>query len=213
MLLPYLSIEVAMFQVVTAGFSPKEVGAYILLVIAAWNAPENSLPDDERQLARMARCTTGEWAKVRPVVMARWHRAADGRWHTEWLDDKRAWAIERSGKARESADRRWLKENETDHANAQRPLSRRIANYNKNYKKNNNSFSWERVAAPRQQPLRLSGADGMWKMRLQRHRPGAEWPKTWGPSPESSEDNVELDETQRREWRKHYGYPPDWRAH
>jgi hypothetical protein len=60
--------------------------------------------------------------------------------------------------------------------------------------------------------LILSGAMSLWKIRLQAHRPGAAWQAGWGPAPESEEDNPRLDAGQRREWRRHFGLEPQWRA-
>lgn len=210
MSLPFLSLEVSWAQATTSGFDAKETGAFFALLISAWSAPENSLPANEKQLARMARCTTTEWARVRPVVMKSWYMAADGRWHNEWLDSKREWVLARSETNRQSANAKWLKYNETSYAVAQRTLSSRSANYN--YIDNNNSSSWKKPKMLRWEPLRLSGPDSKWKIRLQAYMPGDEWRSDWGPPPESDAENPFLDESQRREWRISHGYPAAWRT-
>jgi hypothetical protein len=60
-------------------------------------------------------------------------------------------------------------------------------------------------------PLRLSGRDSIWKLRLLGHRPGGVWNAAYGPPPESADDNGNLDADQRRQWRSHWGLPGDWR--
>lgn len=63
-----------------------ETGAYLLLIFAAWRTAECGLPDDDRQLSRMARLSPKTWTRLRPVVMAFWHLGIDGLWHQKRLD-------------------------------------------------------------------------------------------------------------------------------
>lgn len=45
-----------------------EHGAYLLLLISAWRTEGTTLPNDDRLLARYARCTPKTWARIRPVI-------------------------------------------------------------------------------------------------------------------------------------------------
>lgn len=57
----------------TAHCSAVERGAYMDLIWACWKR-KNSLPVDDGQLMRLARCTPDEWATARATVMAFFYR-------------------------------------------------------------------------------------------------------------------------------------------
>lgn len=63
----------------TMHLDATEHGAYLLLLIAAWRTDATSLPDDDKTLARYARCTTKVWSRIRPI-MAAFFEVRDGRW-------------------------------------------------------------------------------------------------------------------------------------
>lgn len=51
--------------------SPAARGAYIILLCAGWDLPKPGVfPADDRLLAQLAMCTSGEWASVRQEVSA-----------------------------------------------------------------------------------------------------------------------------------------------
>jgi len=52
----------------TTDLSAEEHGVYLLLLMAAWRAPDCTLPDDDQRLARMARVGSKKWLKIRPVM-------------------------------------------------------------------------------------------------------------------------------------------------
>lgn len=52
----------------TQHLSPAQHGAYMLLIFHYWQT--GGLPDEDAQLARIARCTPGEWRKMRAVLAA-----------------------------------------------------------------------------------------------------------------------------------------------
>lgn len=66
---PYMRFYVSDYLGDTQHLTTIEHGAYFLLLIALWNAPDNTLPNDDKMLARYARMTNGQWRKVAPVLM------------------------------------------------------------------------------------------------------------------------------------------------
>jgi uncharacterized protein YdaU (DUF1376 family) len=96
-----------------------ESGAYLHLLMAAWRSPTCTLPDDDKMLGRMARCTPREWAKVRPVVMNFWVRDDETKtWTQKRLLRERDYLREKSEKAKRAAEAKYQKENKTDNADA-----------------------------------------------------------------------------------------------
>ena len=62
----------------TAHLSLEEHGAYLKLLMLAWRHPSCSIPDDDKQLARMVGVSPRVWRRLRPTVMEFW-TAQDGR--------------------------------------------------------------------------------------------------------------------------------------
>ena len=101
----------------TTHLSATESGAYLHLLMAAWRAQGCCLPNDDRQLARMARCTTKEWKRVRAVVMAFW--VIDESASTvsqKRLTSERIRVLERSQDQSRKAHLKWLKQRQTQYA-------------------------------------------------------------------------------------------------
>ena len=55
-----------------------EFGAYMALIICAYQA-KNKLPDDDKRLARMAKCTPRVWRRIKPTIAEKW-QIKDGFW-------------------------------------------------------------------------------------------------------------------------------------
>lgn len=66
---PFMQLYVSDFLGDTLHLSTELVGAYLLLLMAMWNAG-GSLPDDEAKLARVARMTVKKWRAVSPDLMS-----------------------------------------------------------------------------------------------------------------------------------------------
>ena len=224
--LPYLPVWVGDFMADTQQLDCRESGALLLLLFAAWVSPDGGLPDDDRILARLARCGLGEWRRLRPAVLDFWHRGDDGSWHQKRLDEERRQAEDKTAAARSSARARWLKNKETGDASALPAQCGRNAHQTHTHTHNHKDHEGDapgarapdgarprtRPAGLAREPLILSGVDGVWKLRLLGHRPGQAWSPAFGPPPESGEDNPRLDGEQRRQWRRHFGLAADWRS-
>lgn len=62
----------------TTHLTTIEHGAYLLLLITSWRARGNTLPDNDRMLARYAKCTMGQWARIRPILEPFFSISSDG---------------------------------------------------------------------------------------------------------------------------------------
>lgn len=60
---PFMQLYVSDFVGDTLLLSTEHIGAYLLLLIALWNA-EGSLPSDDVKLARVTRCTVKKWRRI-----------------------------------------------------------------------------------------------------------------------------------------------------
>jgi uncharacterized protein YdaU (DUF1376 family) len=65
---PWMPLYVADYLADTAHLSAAEHGAYMLLIMHYWRA--GKLPNDEKQLQRIARMTAREWANSRETIAA-----------------------------------------------------------------------------------------------------------------------------------------------
>jgi uncharacterized protein YdaU (DUF1376 family) len=93
----------------TRRLTAAEHGAYLLLIMEYWTSGE--LPDDDRQLARIACMSASEWRRVRPNVQGFFHNG----WKHKRIDAELARSAEISSKRSASAK---LKHSNTS-ANAQ----------------------------------------------------------------------------------------------
>lgn len=113
--LPYMPFWVDDYHRDTRHLSTEEHGAYLLLLMAAWEAPSNSLPDDDKILAGIAKVSVARWSKMKTTVMAFWSR--DGRskmWVQKRLKKERKLAVDRKHKASDAAVTRWNNEKKVD---------------------------------------------------------------------------------------------------
>lgn len=60
---PFMQLYVSDFVGDTLLLSTEHIGAYLLLLIALWNA-DGSLPSDDVKLARVTRCTVKKWRRI-----------------------------------------------------------------------------------------------------------------------------------------------------
>jgi uncharacterized protein YdaU (DUF1376 family) len=101
----------------TSHLTTIEHGAYLLLLIAMWRTSEKRLPSDDKLLARYARCTAGQWARMKPILMA-FFKANGGFITQSRLTDEANAVRQHSRKQSDKAKARWLKDKETPDAAA-----------------------------------------------------------------------------------------------
>lgn len=90
--------------------SLEEVGAYALLWCQAWRQfPPGTLPDDDDLLARICKISTRKWKTMKNRTMAGFDLRSDARWHQPHLEREYAKSLQKSEKARNSADVGWAK--------------------------------------------------------------------------------------------------------
>jgi len=63
-----IQLNIEDFEAGTAGMDATERGAYISLLICLYKVSTNTLPNDDKRLARMACLTTRQWVKIRPIL-------------------------------------------------------------------------------------------------------------------------------------------------
>lgn len=66
---PFMQLYVGDYLRDTRHLTAEQHGAYLLLLMAMWNA-DGTLPNDHKKLARLASCTPTRWSKISADVMA-----------------------------------------------------------------------------------------------------------------------------------------------
>lgn len=89
----------------TGHLCAAEHGAYLLLIMHHW-VTQAPLPDNDRQLSRIAAMDLSEWIAVRPIIQPFFQCDNDG-WTHKRVVEELAGAAKRSQAAREKAERRW----------------------------------------------------------------------------------------------------------
>lgn len=105
---PVLPLFTDAYLADTTHLSTIEHGAYLLLLIAMWRAPGKCLPSDDRKIARYAQLTPGQWARMRPTIMA-FFIEQGGFIRQGRLSDEAEAVQQRSAKQSKNAKARWQK--------------------------------------------------------------------------------------------------------
>lgn len=117
----------------TVHMDATEFGAYMSLIVAAYQSG-NKLPDDDRVLSRMARVTGHKWAKIRPIIEAKFV-VKNGFWEQKFIkkDLLRCESLSKKNKANA------LKNNNTPKPVGKPNGSQTTANTSIKYQVSNNS--------------------------------------------------------------------------
>lgn len=94
---PWMPLYIADYLQDTTHLGALESGAYLHLIMSYWQ--NGKLPDDDQQLARIAKMTDREWRKARPTLRAFFH---DG-WKHKRIDAEIAHATDVSEKRKNAA--------------------------------------------------------------------------------------------------------------
>lgn len=89
---PWMPLYIADYLKKTTHLGALESGAYLHLIMDYWQ--NDGLPDDDRQLARIAKMTDREWKRARPVLQAFFYNG----WKHKRIDEEIAHTAEVSNK-------------------------------------------------------------------------------------------------------------------
>lgn len=103
----------------TTHLSAAEHGAYLMLIAHYWTTQE-SLPDNDEQLRRIARMERAEWKRARPTLI-KFFSVTDQLWRHDRIDaELQQWGERKTkaeDRARTAAEKRWGKEKQSsEHA-------------------------------------------------------------------------------------------------
>lgn len=109
---PWMPLNIADYRKDTAHLSAAQHGAYLLLIMHYWHT--GALPDDDRQLARVACMGDREWKRERRVI----EPFFQSEWKHKRIDKELARASEITSKRRAAAQHRYCKPPANAGANA-----------------------------------------------------------------------------------------------
>lgn len=115
---PIMQFSTDAFIADTVHLDAAATGAYLMLLLCAWRSENCTLPDDDKKLARMARCDTKTWRRIRDDVMAFWD-LHDGQWSQKRLLKERRRADDLRKERSRAAKVKWLKYNKPGDASAE----------------------------------------------------------------------------------------------
>jgi len=116
---PFLPLSVDAYFRDTRHLSAAQHGAYLLLLMEAWQRPNSALPDDETILARLACMSASEWHDNKDVILAFWKHDARSKTYTQKrLLQTKDHVKRTSAKQASNAKSRWEKKKDTSHGNA-----------------------------------------------------------------------------------------------
>lgn len=130
---PFMQLYVSDFIGDTLHLSSEQVGAYLLLLMAMWNA-DGKLPNDEAKLARVARLSLKKWRSVAPDLMPFFEQDKDTISHrrlTKELQKSERQSQSRSAAGAKGFAAKVLKNNNRPQANAQAGLKHSPEPYRK----------------------------------------------------------------------------------
>lgn len=112
---PFLPFDVQAYLGSTRHLNAKQHGAYLLLLMEAWQRPNCTLPDDDQILSAYASMGIEKWATVKPVVMSFWTYDKRSRgWTQRRLKKERKYVASVRAKKRDAAASRWKQKKKGD---------------------------------------------------------------------------------------------------
>lgn len=148
---PFMQLYVSDFIGDTLHLSPEQVGAYLLLLMAMWNA-DGKLPNNEAKLARIARMSLKKWRAAAPDLMPFFEQEKDHISHgrlTKELQKSERQSQSRSAAGAKGYAAKALKSFNRPQANAQAGLKHSPEPYRKKRDKDFSGASSEAVVLDR----------------------------------------------------------------
>ncbi len=90
----------------TMHMDAAETGAYVMLLIAHYQAGPQGLPNDDKKLSRIARCSPKQWEKIRPVLEEKF-TISDDFWIQKRVVDVLQKVEDKSSVGKANALKRW----------------------------------------------------------------------------------------------------------
>lgn len=107
----FMPLYVSDYLADTMHLSTAEHGAYLLLIMHYWRTGDG-LTVDDAQLARISRCTSKNWQKMKPAILS-FFVLIDGKYRHKRIDRQLSIAIERYqlqiDRGKSGAAKRWAK--------------------------------------------------------------------------------------------------------
>lgn len=112
---PFLPFDVQAYLGSTRHLTTEQHGAYVLLLMEAWQRPNCTLPDDDKILSAYCCMSIEQWASVKPLVMEFWQydKRSKG-WSQKRLKKERKYVASVKQKKRDAAVNRWKKTKKDD---------------------------------------------------------------------------------------------------
>lgn len=117
---PFMQLYVSDFVGDTLHLSTEQIGAYMLLLMAMWNAG-GKLPADDQKLSRVVRMSVKKWKSISADLMCFFDGDSDSIWHnrlTKELEKSERKSQSRSSAGAKGAAAKALKSKEVPQANA-----------------------------------------------------------------------------------------------
>jgi uncharacterized protein YdaU (DUF1376 family) len=103
---PHLPLFTRDFLADTMHLNAQETGAYLLLLMIAWQSPGCRLPNDDKKLAHWARVDSKTWGAIKGDVLSFW-TLKKGHWHQKRLSKVHDYAGRVTEARRAAANKRW----------------------------------------------------------------------------------------------------------